>query len=155
MQWDLGEFYQKGSVSTRWGTKEELREACSLAKQHSIDVLIDAVLNVWCLKLHYSQAAHFKFSKHKMGADRVEVFNAVPVDPMNRLREIGPITEIQVSRFLQNIRKSFISERSGMDWIRFFRERRKGKNIRLFSEPLMNGPSVAQRSSLEPSTFYR
>lgn len=45
-QWDLGEFDQKGAVQTRWGTKEELLHACDVAKQHSIDILMDAVLNV-------------------------------------------------------------------------------------------------------------
>jgi hypothetical protein len=45
-QWDLGEFEQKGSIETRWGTREELLVACNVAKQHGIDILIDAVLNV-------------------------------------------------------------------------------------------------------------
>lgn len=46
LQWDLGEFDQKGSVATRWGTKEELLQACNVARQNQIDILIDAVLNV-------------------------------------------------------------------------------------------------------------
>ena len=46
MQWDLGEFDQKGSVATRWGTKEELLKACNAAKQSNLNVIIDAVLNV-------------------------------------------------------------------------------------------------------------
>ena len=46
-QWDLGEFDQKGSVPTRWGTKEQLLSAIAAAQAHGIDVLIDAVLNVW------------------------------------------------------------------------------------------------------------
>ena len=45
-QWDLGEFKQKGTVATRWGTKEELLSAVRVAKESGIDVLIDAVLNV-------------------------------------------------------------------------------------------------------------
>ena len=45
-QWDLGEFYQKGTIATRWGTKEELVRAIAAANAHGIDVLIDAVLNV-------------------------------------------------------------------------------------------------------------
>lgn len=45
-QWDLGEFDQKGAVQTRWGTREELLHACDIARQHGIDILIDAVLNV-------------------------------------------------------------------------------------------------------------
>ncbi|KAJ3734312.1 glycoside hydrolase family 13 protein [Lentinula guzmanii] len=68
--WDLGEFDQKGAVATRWGSKEELLSACRVAKEHQVDIIIDAVLN------------------HKLGADRVEKFKAVTVDPQNRLREL-------------------------------------------------------------------
>ncbi|KAJ3547539.1 hypothetical protein NM688_g5396 [Phlebia brevispora] len=75
--WDLGEFEQKATISTRWGTKEELVEAISVARNQGIDVLIDAVLN------------------HKLGADRKETFKAVPVDPENRLKTIGPVREIE------------------------------------------------------------
>ncbi|KAJ8455746.1 hypothetical protein ONZ45_g18867 [Pleurotus djamor] len=77
--WDLGEFHQKGTVGTRWGTREELLSACALAKLHNVDILIDAVLN------------------HKMGGDRVETFMAVPCNPQNRLKPTGPVREIQVS----------------------------------------------------------
>lgn len=45
-QWDLGEFDQKGTTATRWGTKEELLRLTSTAKTHGVDILIDAVLNV-------------------------------------------------------------------------------------------------------------
>ncbi|KAF8149917.1 glycoside hydrolase family 13 protein [Crassisporium funariophilum] len=75
--WDLGEFDQKGTVRTRWGTREELLQACKVAKEHGIDIIIDAVLN------------------HKLGADRVEAFQAVPVQPDNRLRDAGPAREIE------------------------------------------------------------
>jgi alpha-amylase len=46
VQWDLGEFDQRGSVATRWGTKEELLRACDAARQSNMNVIIDAVLNV-------------------------------------------------------------------------------------------------------------
>ncbi|KAI0367737.1 alpha amylase [Pilatotrama ljubarskyi] len=75
--WDLGEFYQKGTIATRWGTKEELVSAIAAANAHGIDVLIDAVLN------------------HKLGADRPEKFMAVQVDPENRMKDIGPAREIE------------------------------------------------------------
>ncbi|EPQ54105.1 glycoside hydrolase family 13 protein [Gloeophyllum trabeum ATCC 11539] len=75
--WDLGEFPQKGSTSTRWGTKDQLLSAIASAREHKIDVLVDAVLN------------------HKMGADRSERFVAVPVAPDNRLKDIGPPREIE------------------------------------------------------------
>ncbi|KAJ8072487.1 hypothetical protein PM082_016046 [Marasmius tenuissimus] len=44
--WDLGEFDQKGQVGTRWGTKEELLQTCITAKNHSVDMIVDAVLNI-------------------------------------------------------------------------------------------------------------
>ncbi|KIJ62812.1 glycoside hydrolase family 13 protein [Hydnomerulius pinastri MD-312] len=75
--WDIGEFDQKGTISTRWGTKDELLKACSAARQNNIGVLIDAVLN------------------HKTGADRPETFSAVLVDPKNRLRELEEEREIK------------------------------------------------------------
>ncbi|KAJ7170700.1 glycoside hydrolase family 13 protein [Mycena crocata] len=70
--WDLGEFDQKGTVKTRWGTRDELLRACQVATSHGIDILVDAVLN------------------HKLGADRFETFPAVPVNPQNRLQDAGP-----------------------------------------------------------------
>ncbi|CAE6414982.1 unnamed protein product [Rhizoctonia solani] len=75
--WDLGEFNQKGSIATRWGTKEELIRAIRVAREHGIDVLIDAVLN------------------HKLGADRRERFRAIQVDDKDRRVDIGPAKEIE------------------------------------------------------------
>ncbi|MBM7557753.1 alpha-amylase [Halanaerobacter jeridensis] len=53
--WDLGEFYQQGTVRTKYGTKEELEEAIKELHQQGIDVYYDAVLN------------------HRLGADESEV----------------------------------------------------------------------------------
>ncbi|TFK28131.1 alpha amylase [Coprinopsis marcescibilis] len=75
--WDLGEFARKGTIETRWGTREELLSACNIAHEYGIDIIIDAVLN------------------HKLGADRHETFHAVPCRPENRLRTSGPVREIQ------------------------------------------------------------
>ncbi|KAG8747350.1 hypothetical protein FRC10_001529 [Ceratobasidium sp. 414] len=75
--WDLGEFNQKGTVATRWGTKEELIQAIRTAKENGIDVLIDAVLN------------------HKLGADRTETFMAVEVDDNDRRVNVGAPKEIE------------------------------------------------------------
>ncbi|KAG6873929.1 hypothetical protein C0995_008968 [Termitomyces sp. Mi166 len=80
--WDLGEFEQKGIVETRWGSREELLSACDAARSCGVDILIDAVLN------------------HKLGADRAECFSAIPVDAQNRLRNVGPEREIEVSRVM-------------------------------------------------------
>jgi len=54
-----------------------LLEACKVAKEHKIDILIDAVLN------------------HKLGADRTEAFQAVPVQSKNRLKRSGPTRQIE------------------------------------------------------------
>ena len=59
VQWDLGEFSQKGSVATRWGTKSELVQACQLATKYGIDVLIDAVLNVTMSSTLYNRSNIF------------------------------------------------------------------------------------------------
>ncbi|KAH7884735.1 glycoside hydrolase family 13 protein, partial [Phlebopus sp. FC_14] len=94
--WDLGEFDQKGSVSTRWGTKEQLLRACSAARRRNIGVVIDAVLN------------------HKLGADRWETFPAIPVDPKNRLRDIGQEREIKGATAFDFPRRQ--GKYSGMRW---------------------------------------
>lgn len=40
--------------------------------------------------------AQSMFCQHKLGADRVETFLAVRVDSDNRLKDLGPVTEIDV-----------------------------------------------------------
>lgn len=52
--WDLGEFEQKGSKRTKYGTKEELIKALDKLHSHGIKVYFDAVLN------------------HRFGADQTE-----------------------------------------------------------------------------------
>ena len=73
---DLGEFDQKGSVRTKYGTKEEylsaVRECCS----YGIEVYADAVFN------------------HKMGADLQEEFEAVPLDDNNRHHALGSARKV-------------------------------------------------------------
>ena len=57
--WDLGEFNQKGTVRTKYGTKEELIDAINELHKYGINVYLDAVLN------------------HKGGADETERFLAI------------------------------------------------------------------------------
>ena len=64
--YDLGEFDQKGSIPTKYGTKDEYLKAIEILKQNNIKVYADIVLN------------------HKMGADEVEEVLAVQDDPQNR-----------------------------------------------------------------------
>ncbi|KAH1877954.1 hypothetical protein KXX08_007497 [Aspergillus fumigatus] len=75
--YDLGEFDQKGSRATKWGTKEELLELTAAARDLGIGVHWDAVLN------------------HKAGADFTERFLAVQVDPERRNIEISRPKEIE------------------------------------------------------------
>jgi alpha-amylase len=64
--YDLGEFHQKGSVATKWGTRDELERLVTAARQLGVGVYWDAVLN------------------HKAGADYTERFRAVKVDHQGR-----------------------------------------------------------------------
>lgn len=52
--YDLGEFEQKGSVATKYGTKEDYLKAVQALQEQGIDVICDIVLN------------------HRMGADGTE-----------------------------------------------------------------------------------
>jgi len=68
--YDLGEFNQKGSVRTKYGTKDEYIQAISKLQENKIQVYADTVLN------------------HRLGADEVEsCVSAVPVDWNDRNRE--------------------------------------------------------------------
>ena len=64
--YDLGEFNQKGSIPTKYGTKEEYLAAIKELKQNNIKVIADIVLN------------------HKMGADETEDVLAVQDDETDR-----------------------------------------------------------------------
>ena len=75
--WDLGEFDQKGTVRTKYGTREDYVAAVKTLQSEGIDVLGDVVLN------------------HKMGGDELQEFEAVEVDPANRDAVIGEPTTIR------------------------------------------------------------
>lgn len=68
---DLGEFDQKGSIRTKYGTKEEYLSAIHECSSYGIEIYADAVFN------------------HKMGADAQEEFEAVPLDDNNRNHALG------------------------------------------------------------------
>ena len=70
-RYDLGEFDQKGSVRTKYGTRSEYINAVSQAKQSGLAVYADVVLN------------------HMMGANHQEEFKATPYDPEDRHQAIG------------------------------------------------------------------
>lgn len=74
---DLGEFDQKGSVRTKYGTKDEYVRACAACQANGIRVYADAVFN------------------HRMGGDTTEAVRAVRVDPNNRENVTGDVETIQ------------------------------------------------------------
>ena len=74
--WDLGEFDQKGTIRTKYGSKEQLADCIRALQQYGIDVYADMVFN------------------HKGGADFTETFKAVKVNPENRMEDIGAEQDI-------------------------------------------------------------
>ncbi|EGE86848.1 alpha-amylase [Blastomyces dermatitidis ATCC 18188] len=75
--YDLGEFDQKGSRATKWGTKEELVALVKRAHEMEIAVIWDTVLN------------------HKAAADHTERCVAVRVNPKDRRKIISEPEEIE------------------------------------------------------------
>lgn len=61
--YDLGEFDQKGTVATKYGTRGEYLSAVAACRAAGLQVVADAVFN------------------HLMGADAQEEFNATPPRP--------------------------------------------------------------------------
>ena len=75
--WDLGEFDQKGTVRTKYGTKKELLEAIDELHKNHIKVYADVVLN------------------HKGNADFEEEFMARMVDQNNREKDVSEDMKIK------------------------------------------------------------
>ena len=75
--WDLGEFDQKGTVRTKYGTKKELLEAIDELHKNEIKVYADVVLN------------------HKGNADFEEEFMARMVDQNNREKDVSEDMKIK------------------------------------------------------------
>ncbi len=104
--YDLGEFDQKGSVRTKYGTKDEYLAAISALRRAGIQALGDVVLN------------------HRMGADEMEHVPVTPVNPDNRLEMLGGSEDGAVyTRFTFPGRKNRYSDFvwnascfTGVDW---------------------------------------
>jgi len=75
--YDLGEFDQRGTIRTRYGTKGEYLAAVQACHQAGLQVYADVVFN------------------HKIGADSPEDFGATPFDPANRNQRLGDERPIQ------------------------------------------------------------
>ena len=74
--YDLGEFNQKGSVRTKYGTKDEYIAAIEALQLEGIQVIADIVLN------------------HRLGADEKQEVIAYEVDPEDRNLTIGDYRKI-------------------------------------------------------------
>ncbi len=74
---DLGEFQQKNSIRTKYGTRDEYLNAIKSAQKEKIQVYADIVFN------------------HKMGADNPEEFKATPYNPKNRNETSGETQTIK------------------------------------------------------------
>ncbi|WP_026696082.1 alpha-amylase [Peribacillus kribbensis] len=75
--YDLGEFDQKGTVRTKYGTKDELIDAVFTCRDLGLNVYVDVVMN------------------HKAGADETELFQVVEVNPLNRNEDLSEPFEIE------------------------------------------------------------
>jgi len=74
---DLGEFDQKNSIATKYGTKDDYIKAIKSLKENNIQVIVDVVLG------------------HKGGGDELEKFKVVKVDENNREKVISSEIEIE------------------------------------------------------------
>lgn len=75
--YDLGEFDQKGSVATKYGTKEDYIRAVNYARSLGMQVFVDVVLN------------------HMGGAEEIEKIRVRKADPDNRLLYTSDEMEIE------------------------------------------------------------
>lgn len=77
--YDLGEFNQKGTIKTKYGSKDEYLECIQVLKQNGIQVYTDIVLN------------------HKMGADAIQTIPASKVDWANHNWQIADQEIVKVA----------------------------------------------------------
>ena len=76
--YDLGEFEQKGTIRTKYGTKQEYLAAIQAAQSAGLHIYADVVFN------------------HRDGGDETEKVQAVPVAWDNRNHELGDRREIEI-----------------------------------------------------------
>lgn len=76
--YDLGEFDQKGSIPTKYGTKDKYLQAIETCQKHHLDVIADIVLN------------------HRMGADEKEEVFATEMNWNDRNEPIDKEKKVEV-----------------------------------------------------------
>ena len=77
--YDLGEFNQKGTIKTKYGSKEEYINCIEILKQSGIETYADIVLN------------------HKMGADKLQIIPATKVDWGDHYKDISEQETVKVA----------------------------------------------------------
>lgn len=75
--YDLGEFDQKGTIETKYGSKDDYVKAVEVFQKNGIEVLGDVVLN------------------HRMGADGTEMVNVIEEKSDNRNQDISGVQQIR------------------------------------------------------------
>lgn len=90
--YDLGEFDQKGSVRTKYGSHDEFLNLIKKMKEYEIEAIVDIVLN------------------HRIGADNQESVNVKVMDPMHRNRVLKEKTIQAWTQFNFNNRASKYSQ---------------------------------------------
>jgi alpha-amylase len=75
--YDLGEFDQKGTVRTKYGTRQQYLDAIETLQGYGMQVYADTVLN------------------HRMGADATEEMWAIPFSQEDRIHAIGEARRIK------------------------------------------------------------
>jgi alpha-amylase len=94
--YDLGEFDQKGSVRTKYGTRPEYLDAIHRLQAAGVQVYPDAVLN------------------HRIGGDETEMVKATPYPQNNRLAPKGELRDIRnYTRFTFPVRNG---KYSSFEW---------------------------------------
>ncbi|MEE1943581.1 alpha-amylase [Pedobacter sp. KR3-3] len=109
---DLGEFDQKNSTATKYGTKQEYQQAIEALHQHGLQAIADTIFN------------------HKAGGDELEKVSVRRVNKENRNEFTSDVFEIEAwTRFTFPGRKGQYSEFiwdhrcfSGVDWAEDLKE---------------------------------
>ena len=133
--YDLGEFDQKGSVATKYGTKDEYLRAVEEFQKNGIEVLSDVVLN------------------HMMGADDTESVMVQEDSASDRNQGISGKYEIQAwTKFEFSARKGKYSDYqwsaanfSGTDWD----EKNKRKGIFAFDGKTWNRETDSENGNYD------
>jgi alpha-amylase len=118
---DLGEFDQKGTIRTKYGSRQEYQDCINAFHDNNIQVLADIVLN------------------HKHGGDEQETIPTLKVDANNRTEILGDEEVIEAwTKFTFPGRKGKYSEFT-WDWHSFTGLCEKDNNIHLILNEYSNG----------------